>query len=130
MVLATATGTQQRKCHQDFLTDTPAGRTRWRSALGTIRQAAARLLEFDALPESLLRPAIGLLKTGNIRCDELMMRHALEMLGRLTDDVDALIEVELDEESRAMIADLTDDVLGEPVEETAETSADGASEVS
>ena len=95
-----------------------------------IRQAAARLLEFDALPESLLRPAIGLLKTGNIRCDELMMRHALEMLGRLTDDVDALIEVELDEESRAMIADLTDDVLGEPVEETAETSADGASEVS
>ena len=92
-----------------------------------IRQAAERLLEFDTLPESLLRPALGLLKTGNIRCDEHMMRHALELLGRLTDDVDALIAAELDEESQAMIADLTDDVLGELEEESPGAPMDGAS---
>lgn len=93
---------------------------------GVIRQAAARLLEFDALPESLQRPALDLLKTGNIRCDEAMMRHALELLGRLTEDVDSLIEAELDEESRAMIADLTDDVLGGVEEESAEAPEDDA----
>ncbi|MBC8289486.1 MAG: HEAT repeat domain-containing protein [Planctomycetes bacterium] len=81
---------------------------------GVSRQAAARLLEFESLPEDLLRPAIDLLKSGNVRCDELMIRYALEMLGRLCENVDAVLEAELDDDSRAMIADLADDVLGEP----------------
>lgn len=81
---------------------------------GVVRLAAARLLEFDTLPETLIRPAVDLLKSGNVRCDGVMIQSGLEMLSRLCEDVDALLEAELDKESLAMIADLADEVLGEP----------------
>lgn len=80
---------------------------------GISTRAAIQLLQFESLPEDVLRPAVDLLKTGNIRCDELMIRQALLLLSRLSDDVPALLNTELDEESLAMIADLAEEVLGE-----------------
>ncbi len=40
------------------------------------------------------------------------MQVALLLLARVCDDVPALLRTELDEESQAMIADLTREVLG------------------
>jgi hypothetical protein len=77
-----------------------------------IIQAASSLLEFESLPDELLRPALELLRQGNIRCDEPMMQRALLLLERVCDDVPALLEAELDDESQTMIADLTREVLG------------------
>lgn len=79
---------------------------------GVCIQAASSLLEFDSLPDELLRPALELLRQGNIRCAEPMMQVALLLLARVCDDVPALLRTELDEESQAMIADLTREVLG------------------
>jgi hypothetical protein len=84
-------------------------------------QAASGLLEFDSLPDELLRPALELLRQGNIRCAEPMMQVALLLLARVCDDVPALLSTELDEESQAMIADLANEVLGEG--ETANTES-------
>ena len=82
---------------------------------GVCIQAASSLLEFDSLPDELLRPALELLRQGNIRCAEPMMQVALLLLARVCDDVPALLSTELDEESQAMIADLTREVLGAEV---------------
>lgn len=79
---------------------------------GVCVQAASRLLEFESLPEELLRPAIDLLCQGNIRCDGSMMRRALQLLDRLSSDVPTLLQAELDEESQAAITDLAEEVLG------------------
>jgi hypothetical protein len=86
---------------------------------GVCIQAASGLLEFDSLPDELLRPGLELLRQGNIRCAEPMMQVALLLLARVCNDVPALLKTELDEESQAMIADLASEVLGE--EETAKS---------